>query len=445
MNKLSIGYLRLFFLLLIVSGCSGTKVATAPKPATAAPTPVGLGWAKNNVNGAVFRKNSVVSFKQEQYTAFYDSAGYVTLGKRTLPNGRWQVQRTRYQGKVSDAHNIISIMVDGDGYLHMSFDHHGNPLRYCRSVQPGSLELTELLPMTGQQENNVTYPEFYRFPSGDLLFVYRDGSSGNGNMVLNRYDLKTRQWTRLHTVLIDGEGQRNAYWQVAMDAKGTIHVSWVWREAPDVASNHDMAYARSRDGGKTWQKSTGEQYQIPITEKTAEYACRIPQRSELINQTSMAADEQGNPYIATYWRPAGTAVPQYQLVYNVDNQWHTMQVSQRTTPFSLSGAGTKKIPISRPQVVVEKKQGKTAVSVVYRDVERQDRVAVAQCNDLSQNKWAVTDLTTESVGNWEPSYDTERWKQAGVLDLFVQRTGQGDGEQLEQLAPQPVYILQWKP
>ncbi|QDA58744.1 BNR repeat-containing protein [Hymenobacter jejuensis] len=445
MNKLSIECLRLVFLLLIVSGCSGTKVATAPTPATAAPTPVGLGWAKNNVNGAVFRKNSVVSFKQEQYTAFYDSAGYVTLGKRTLPNGPWQVQRTRYQGKVSDAHNIISIMVDGAGYLHMSFDHHGNPLRYCRSVKPGSLELTELLPMTGQQENNVTYPEFYRFPSGDLLFVYRDGSSGNGNMVLNRYDLKMRQWTRLHTALIDGEGQRNAYWQVAMDAKGTIHVSWVWREAPDVASNHDMAYARSRDGGKTWQKSTGEQYQIPITEKTAEYACRIPQRSELINQTSMAADEQGNPYIATYWRPAGTAVPQYQLVYNVDNQWHTMQVSQRTTPFSLSGAGTKKIPISRPQVVVEKKQGKTAVSVVYRDVERQDRVAVAQCDDLSQNKWSVTDLTTESVGNWEPSYDTERWKQAGVLDLFVQRTGQGDGEQLEQLAPQPVYILQWKP
>jgi beta-glucanase (GH16 family) len=49
------------------------------------------------------------------------------------------------------------------------------------------------------------------------------------------------------------------------------------------------------------------------------------------------------------------------------------------------------------------------------------------------------------VGNWEPSFDTERWKKEGILNLFVQRTGQGDGETLENLPPQPVYILEWKP
>lgn len=31
-------------------------------------------------------------------------------------------------------------------------------------------------------------------------------------MVMNRYNRATRRWTRLHDVLIDGEGQRNAYW-----------------------------------------------------------------------------------------------------------------------------------------------------------------------------------------------------------------------------------------
>lgn len=411
----------------------------------AAQTPVGLGWARNNVNGAVFRKNSVVTQARDQYTAYYDSLGYVTLAKRRLPAGPWQVQRTPYQGNVRDAHNIISLMVDGAGYLHLSFDHHGNPLHYCRSRQPGSLDLTELLPMTGQQEKNVTYPEFHRFPTGDLLFLYRDGSSGNGNLVLNHYSLKTRQWTRLHSALIDGEGQRNAYWQACIDARGTIHVSWVWRESPDVASNHDMAYARSRDGGQTWQKSTGETYQLPITEATAEYACRIPQRSELINQTSIAADAVGQPYIATYWRPAGTQVPQYQLIYLAGRQWKTVQVGQRTTPFSLSGVGTKKIPMARPQVVVGEQRGRRTVCVLFRDAERQDRVSVAQCPDLTQNQWTVTDLTTTSVGNWEPSYDTERWKSEGVLNLFVQRTGQGDGETLEKLPPQPVYILEWQP
>ncbi|UOQ65006.1 BNR repeat-containing protein [Hymenobacter volaticus] len=437
--------LRRLLLLLLLSGSVTGVAQVAPTAKPGGLVPVGLGWARNNVNGAVFRKNSVVTHKQTQYTAFYDSVGYIVLGRRALPAGAWQVQRTRYQGKVSDAHNIISLMVDGAGYLHLSFDHHGNPLRYCRSLAPNSLELTDLLYMTGKQESNVTYPEFYRYPDGDLLFVYRDGSSGNGNMVLNRYSTKTKQWTRLHDVLIDGEGQRNAYWQATLDARGTLHVSWVWRESPDVASNHDMAYARSLDGGKTWQKSTGEVYKLPITEKTAEYACRIPQRSELINQTSMVADAQGNPYIATYWRPVGSTVPQYQLIYLTNKQWRVAQVGQRTTPFSLSGAGTKKIPISRPQVLVGNSKSNPPVYVLYRDVERQDRVSMMQCTDLSTNQWTTKDLNAEPVGNWEPSYDTERWVQNGRLNLFVQRTGQGDGETLEKLAPQPVYILEWAP
>ena len=410
-----------------------------------AQTPVGYGWARNNANGAVFRKNSVVTHQQTQYTAFYDSLGYIVLAKRALPAGAWQSRRTPYQGKVADAHNTISLMVDGAGYLHLAFAEHNQPLHYCRSQQPGGLELTELLPMLGRQENKLTYPEFHRFPGGDLLFLYRDGGSGNGNLVLNRYEVKTRQWRRLHDVLIDGEGRRNAYWQAAIDGRGTIHVSWVWRESPDVASNHDMAYARSADGGQTWQKSTGETYQLPITERSAEYACRIPPRSELINQTSIAADAQGNPYIATYWRPAGTTVPQYQLIYLAGRQWRVAQVSQRTTPFSLSGAGTKKIPISRPQVLVSTKRGRAVVSVLFRDVERQDRASVAQCADLAKNQWSVKDLNATPLGSWEPSYDTERWKTAGLLDLFVQRTGQGDGETLEKLPAQPVYILEWRP
>lgn len=431
-------FLRFAYYLLI-------RFLFLPPLASRAQTPVGLGWARNNVNGAIFRKNSVVMHGPEQYTAYYDSLGYVTLAKRRLPTGQWQVQRTPYKGKVQDAHNIISLMVDGAGYVHLSFDHHNNPLHYCRSKTPGSLEMSELQPMTGDQEQKVTYPEFHRFPTGDLLFLYRDGGSGNGNLVLNRYNARTQKWTRLHNVLIDGEGQRNAYWQACIDAKGTVHVSWVWRESPDVASNHDMAYACSKDGGQTWQKSTGEKYQIPITAATAEYAARIPQNSELINQTAITADAQGQPYIATYWRPAGTQVPQYQLIYLVDKQWKTVQVSQRTMPFSLSGVGTKKIPISRPQLLVATKKGRTAAYLLFRDAERQDRASVLQCPHLAAPQWTAADLTTTSVGNWEPSYDTERWKAAGVLSLFVQRTGQGDGETLENLAPQPVYILEWTP
>jgi hypothetical protein len=68
--------------------------------------------------------------------------------------------------------------------------------------------------------------------------------------------------------------------------------TWVWRETWDVATNHDICYAKSVDGGKTWQKSGGEKYELPITAASAEYACRVPQKSELINQTSMCVDSK---------------------------------------------------------------------------------------------------------------------------------------------------------
>lgn len=59
--------------------------------------------------------------------------------------------------------------------------------------------------MTGVDEGNVTYPEFYPLTDGDLLFVYRSGSSGRGNLVMNRYSLKDHKWARVQDVLIDGE------------------------------------------------------------------------------------------------------------------------------------------------------------------------------------------------------------------------------------------------
>lgn len=403
------------------------------------------GWSANSVNAVIFRKNSLTSFRDTQYVAFYNADKKVVLGKRCLRDTAWQLQTTAFSGNANDAHNTISIMVDGAGYLHLSWDHHNNPLHYTRSISPGSLQMSAPMAMTGKKENKVSYPEFYKLPGGHLLFMYRDGGSGNGNLVLNRYNLATQQWTQVQENLIDGEGKRNAYCQTFVDSKGTIHISWVWRETPDVATNHDMCYARSQDGGVTWQKTTGEAYILPITAGTAEYACRIPQHSELINQTSMYADDKGYPYIATYWKPAGTQVPQFQLVYYNGTQWLTSQVTNRNSAFSLSGTGTKKIPVSRPQIMVMRKGKRTAAYMVYRDEERGSKASVAYCSDIRKNQWNITDVTDSSLGQWEPSYDTDVWQRKKQLHLFVQKVAQGDGERTENVPPQPVGVLEWKP
>lgn len=417
-----------FMLLVIVNSVHAQKMI-----------PVGDGWANNSINTVVFRKNSVVSSGDNQYVAYYDTSGHVVLGKRKLSSTKWEIKQTSLTGNIRDAHNSISIMVDGDGYLHIAWNHHGNTLHYTKSIAPGSLELMKEQPMTGKDEDKVTYPEFYKLADGDLLFLYRDGASGNGNLILNRYIIKTKTWERVNSNLIDGEGRRNAYWQACVDEKGTFHISWVWRESPDVATNHDICYAKSRDGGKTWMQSNNKVYTLPINAANAEYIVRIPQNSELINSTGMSADEDGQPYIATYWRPGGTRVPQYQLIYLNNRKWIVEQVSQRRIAFSLSGTGTKKIPIARPQVVVKGKE----VYIIYRDAERGDKVSVILTRAVGIWNWKTINIVDVPVGQWEPTYDTELWKKKKILALFVQQTGQGDGEKTEDIGPQKVFVFEW--
>jgi len=406
---------------------------------------VAEGWAKNSVNAVIFRKNSLVSHNNAQYIAYYDPEQYLVLAKRHIGSTNWEIETTAYKGKAEDAHNSISIMVDGDGFLHVAWDHHNDSLRYAKSTAPGSLKLTDKMPMTGKNEDLVTYPEFYRTPDGNLYFFYRYGASGNGNLVINKYNTASKNWEQLQDNLIDGENQRNAYWQTFIDEAGTIHISWVWRESWDVATNHDMCYARSKDGGLTWENSQGKRYDLPITLATAETAFKIPQGSELINQTSMTADSKGNPIIATYYRKDSVSVPQFFLIYKQRKKWTSTDVSQRKTDFSLSGGGTKKIPISRPQILTRGLGMNKQAILLYRDAERGNKPTAAVNDNFPKGTWEYKDLAVVDLGSWEPSLDTELWRKDEIVHLFLQQVIQEDGEGISESQPQTISVLEWQP
>lgn len=377
---------------------------------------VAEGCSSTTVNASIFRRNSLWTRDDEQYISFYNAEGHMMLGKRRLGAREWTLSDTGYIGNVSDAHNVISMAVDGDGYIHVAFDHHDDSLHYCRSVAPGSLELGPMETMIGFNEIDVTYPEFYSMPDGGLLFVYRSGGSGHGDMVINRYSPADRKWTNVQDVLIDGEVRRSSYWQLCVDAEGTIHLSWVWRETMDVETNHDLCYARSHDGGVTWENSKGEKYQLPITQETAEVAWPVSQGCDLINQTSMTADSEGHPYIATYWRDVDSDTPQYRIVWNDGEVWRQSVVPGSDMPFRL---GRGSAPVSRPQLVT--KNGRAVM--VFRSAARDSRVTIASTKDIRKGKWTLHDLTAYSVHNWEPTIDSELWRHSGRLHILVQDCG----------------------
>ncbi|EIJ37444.1 hypothetical protein JoomaDRAFT_0387 [Galbibacter orientalis DSM 19592] len=409
-------------------GCNSLKVEESV---------VGLGWSNNSVNTVVFRNSAVVSTNEYQFTAYYNPEGYLILAKRRLNSNTWKIKKTAYKGNVKDAHNTISIAMDADGFLHVSWDQHNTKLRYARSKFPLELELTEELSMTGLQEDKVTYPEFHNLPNGKLLFCYRSGESGRGNMVINSYDVETNKWTQLQNNLLDGEEKRSAYWQTAIDSLGNIHLSWVWRETWDVSSNHDMCYAISRDGGITWEQSNGKKYELPITQETAEIAWEIPQKSSLINQTSMVVDKEGVPYIATYWN--NDKSPQYKVVYLKDKQWKLLNTDFRKSSFYLGGGGTKRIPISRPKIIIDSER----IHLLFRDEERGNKILLASTLKNSI-QWNLKEISKESVGQWEPNYDVDLWEKEKVLHIFSQKVTQLDGEGVSETEPQPIKIIQIK-
>jgi rhamnogalacturonyl hydrolase YesR len=401
------------------------------------------------VNVVAGLQNALVTEKGVQYAAFYAADATLVLARREVGSDAWTTVRTGLRGTVADAHATAAIAVDGDGVLHVAWDHHGGPLNYRRGTAPGALTLGPAEAMTGRHEDRVTYPSFLRLPDGGLLFLYRDGASGRGDLVLHRYDVGTRRWSPVQARLVDGEGKRSPYASAVLDRQGVLHLAWVWRDSPDVATNHDLCYARSKDGGVTWTTADGAPLALPLRAANAEYALRIPGGRSLMNPPSLAVDEDGQPYLADYWAPEGSDVPQYHLVHHDGTAWQTHAVTARTTPFALAGTGTRRPPLSRAALVTMKGWRRPReVFLVYRDDERGGRIVVSECRDFAKpTAWTVRELTADPVGAWEPSIDLLQWYRFAQVQMLVQQVTQKDGDDRSgaPAEPTPVASLVWSP
>ena len=85
------------------------------------------------------------------------------------------------------------------GYIHVSGNMHASALVYFRSTAPYAIDSLKSEAMVGSNESSVTYPVFIIGPSGQLIYFYRDGTSGNGKQIFNKWTMSTKQWSRLLT------------------------------------------------------------------------------------------------------------------------------------------------------------------------------------------------------------------------------------------------------
>lgn len=458
-----------------------------------------FGYAGSSaINSVAFVRSSLKTVGNQQFITWYGrhqhdaSADYnntIWIGRRTLGSSSWEIFRHPIftANTITDGHDVISYGIDGAGHMHLSWGMHGDAFHYSKSTAPVTgtepIVLGPDTTMTGM-ENTVTYPQFLKLPGGDLLFVFREGASGNGDVFINRYSVTTGTWSNVHggtssqVPLIKGTGwtpNYNAYLNLPQlgGADGDdLILTWCWRfssgasdnpgsTAAGYQTNNHLNFARSPDAGLTWQRLDGTPYALPINRdaengnpaSAAEIITAIPENSSLINQASTCLDQNGNPITATWWAPdasSGNHRRQYRIVFRDDNgtpathddTWQTRTVSNRTSdPTTVRYAENHVRDLGRPIVVTDDQD---RIIVSYRDNQASNlgNADSSLSNGISNGLtvvhslpksadphrlvWIQFDLTTENLGNYEPIIDNELWDTKRSLHYLYQAAeGQG--------------------
>ncbi|HEX6765207.1 MAG TPA: BNR repeat-containing protein [Polyangiaceae bacterium] len=283
---------------------------------------------------------ALVTRGNRQFAAYYDTNRNMTVASRTLGSTTWTFKRLP-SVLGWDSHNHVSMALDSSNQIHVSGNMHNVPLVYFRSTAAyDASTLAQVASMVGTNEQSVTYPEFFTGPGGNLIFIYRDGGSGNGDHIFDSYSGSS--WSRLlGTPLTDGQGARNAYPVGPIQGPdGWFHLVWVWRDSPDASTNHDISYVRSQNL-TTWVRGDGSTVTLPITLSTPNVIVDpVPVNGGMINNnTKVGFDAQMRPVVGYHKLDENN----YTQLYNArfeGGRWVTHKTTDWTYRWNFGGQGT---------------------------------------------------------------------------------------------------------
>jgi hypothetical protein len=276
--------------------CFSTIPAHAQEGRTNSPRsiPVAKVWSGHSVGF------DIITSEKFQYVGYYDADRNMVVAQRALTSTEWK--KTVLPTKVGwDSHNYIDMILDKNGFLHVSGNMHGVPLIYFRSEKPDNIDVFEKLSMTGKNEERSTYPVFFKDQQGTLYFQYRNGGSGDGITYWNKYDPERKVWEGLFdTPFFDGEKEANSYMtNPQLGPDGYFYVAWMWRMSPIANTNHNLSCIRSKDL-LHWENMRGTAITLPARwSDTRAVVDPVAPWNGLINMSfQISWDKEKMPYIS---------------------------------------------------------------------------------------------------------------------------------------------------
>lgn len=423
-------------------------------------------YAESIANTSILRGGSLVTKPTtgDQFFAYHADnlpsvlSGKVALGKIT-PANVVTTSKSAILTDAQDSHNFFSMVVDGDDDLLMAGDMHGVPMKWQR-LAGGSITFTGWatppIEPGATDETSVTYPIFaIRLSTGDAVFAYRDGASGDGKYIFKKWTKATNALA-LIALIVDGTVDGKSfypdvpYWD---EARGRLHCGGCWRDTTNLNTNHDRIhfYLTSADNWNTVSafKADGSAQTLPVTVANAAYAAHDATNTGLTNVGTITVDSSGYPHMFSFTDP-GDGIAQVFADRWTGSAWERKWIPddpqlQSGTPFSYVGVTSGAYrTISSPYAICD---GVTDRTIILMRSDTQGAGVWAMiCERADLTQWVWKQISADDLGNaWFGGKDEYLWRTQGTIDMLVQKSQLKDYGTEPDIGPQTLKRERFRP
>jgi hypothetical protein len=250
-------------------------------------------------------KPTACRFKNNTYISFYGSDYGIRIIK--FNNKALVIEQDK---RISDNpigtddHGAPAVIVDSRGYIHVAYGSHNSQQYYAKSNAPEDVSAfaIKVLPIAW-----ATYPEWaigYINDTETLWLGYRMGDYVFSMVKTQDYG---ETWSEEKRLIYFGSGYYIYPGGLISDTKkptSTLHMTWQYYDE-NRRVRENIYYAKSLDGGETWQKADGTPISLPIKKESADLvfdSTGLPQvpyngGNYSVQPSEIGLDEDGKPYI----------------------------------------------------------------------------------------------------------------------------------------------------